>query len=330
MTTNRILVTGATGFVGRHLVPRLRAEGRPLTLAVRRIDACPRAWIEDKDIDVVETGDIDKSSNLGKAFSDVAGVAHLAGLTEARTLTGEDEEAQFYRHNVAATRKLVDAAIAHKVRTFVHLSSLFAATGNVASERLDDASEEKPSTAYGRSKLQAEECVATLSGKGICAISLRLPLVIGPDAKGNWAALQKLAATGLPLPFGAIRNRRSLIGVSSAADAIAHVVTRTWPATASGAYFIADGAVSTAEIVTELRHGMGLGARLVPVPPAILAIGAGLINQRRRMASLLGNCEVDDTRFRQTFAYQSEYDLKETISRSGARGSPATQANFEQ
>jgi UDP-glucose 4-epimerase len=319
MTATRILITGATGFIGRHLIPRLEHEDRHLTLAVRNGGACPRAWRESERISIVETGNIEAAPSLEAAFSHVSCVVHLAGLTNARDAAGRDTTNPFHDANVAATRALVHAALKHGVETFVHLSSVFAVADNSEQKIIDHATAAEPATAYGKSKRQAEECVTQLAGKGIFAVSLRPPLVVGPDAKGNWAALQRLAASGLPLPFGSIRNRRSLLSVESAVDAIAHLCARQWPPTYSGAYCITDAEpLSTADMVTELRKGMGLPPRLFPCPPSALYAAAFLINERRRASSLLGNCEVDDTRFRRTFEYRQIQDLKEAIRRSGA------------
>ena len=315
--TKRILITGATGFIGRHLGPRLEQDGHPLTLAVRTIETCPHLWRGNPDLRIVETGDLAQAAHLDAAFSGVSCVVHLAGLANAGD-TGEGADERFRAANVSATRNLADTAIRHRIGTLVHLSSIFAVTGNVSAEIIDDTTDGTPSSAYGRSKREAERCLTRLPDHGIAAVSLRLPLVIGPQAKGNWAALEKLAATGLPLPFGSIRNRRSLISVTFAVDVIAHLCARAWLPTVSGAYAIADpGALSTADIVSELRRGMNSAPRMIGCPPGLLAGMAALVGQSRRMASLLGNCEIDDTRFRRTFAYDRTQDLKETIRRCG-------------
>ena len=314
MSTKRILVTGATGFIGRHLVPRLTQERHALTLAVRNARLCPSAWQEDQDIRIVETGDIETSSTIDAALADVTTIIHLAGI--ARATANLNGEAALNNANVATTRKLVNAAINRRMETFIHLSSLFAVSDGVSANILDDAAAEMPTSVYGRSKRMAEQHVSELSAKGIFWLSLRLPLVVGPDAGGNWAALQKLAATGLPLPFGKIRNRRSIISVESAADIIEYLCARRWPVSSSGAYFISDGTVSTADMVTELRRGMSLPARLMPVPPAFLSTAATLLHKERRVASLLGSCEVDDARFRRTFEYQTSIDVRQAIRQS--------------
>jgi lipopolysaccharide/colanic/teichoic acid biosynthesis glycosyltransferase/nucleoside-diphosphate-sugar epimerase len=320
MAASRILVTGATGFIGGHLVARLRRDGRLLTLAVRNRDACRRAWLEEDGIRIVETGAIESATNLDTAFSDVTSVAHLAGM--ALSTAGEDQEAALRGANVVATKRLVDAAVEHGIEKFIHLSSLFAVTDGVAADVIDDDTRNMPSSIYGRSKRQSEEFVRELPAKGVFAVSLRLPLVIGPDAKGNWAALQKLAATGVPLPFGSIRNRRSIISVDSSVDVIAHLLKHPCPVAASGNYFIADGAASTADMVTELRRGMGRTPRLVPVPPVLLSAAATLLGQQRRVSSLLGSCEVDDRRFRRTFGYRRPFDVGQAIRNAVPAGQP--------
>jgi lipopolysaccharide/colanic/teichoic acid biosynthesis glycosyltransferase/nucleoside-diphosphate-sugar epimerase len=321
MAASRILVTGATGFIGGHLVARLRRDGHDLTLAVRNREACPPAWLDDDGIRIVETGAIETAKNLAAAFADNTAVVHLAGI--AQSTAGEDQEAVLRGANVVATKRLVDAAVEHGIKKFVHLSSLFAVTDGVSDDVLDDATKKEPSSAYGRSKRQSEQHIGELPAKGVFAVSLRLPLVIGPDAKGNWAALQKLAATGVPLPFGSIRNRRSIISVDSAVDVIAHLLTHPWPVAASGTYFIADGAASTADMVTELRRGMGRTPRLVPIPAVLLSTAATLLGQQRRVSSLLGNCEVDDRRFRRTFGYRRPFDVRQAI-RNAVPAGPAS------
>jgi len=328
--TKRILITGATGFIGRHVVPRLEQDGCLLTLAVRTAETCPPLWRRNSCVRIVETGDLAQPAHLDAAFSDVSCVVHLAGLTNAGK-AGEGAEKRFRAGNVSATRNLVDAAIRHRIATFVHLSSIFAVTDNVADRIIDDTTESTPSSAYGRSKREAEQCLTRLPDHGIAAISLRLPLVIGPQAKGNWAALEKLAATGLPLPFGSITNRRSLISVASAADVVAHLCARPWPSAASGAYALADpGPLSTADMMTGLRRGMDRTPRMIRCPPWLLAAMAALVGQSRRMASLLGSCEIDDTRFRRTFAYDRTEDLKETIRQCGAATRPSNTGSREQ
>lgn len=318
MNPKNIFITGATGFVGRHLVPHLLKNGYQLTLAMREIAACPTDWHDDGAIRLVKTGNLETSPNLSDALAGASTVIHLAGLAHVHGSGGGEAEAEFIRANVQATEKLAAAATESKVSTFIHLSSLFAITDNASQAIINDETDLMPSTAYGRSKRMAEPYVRTLSASGVFPISLRPPLVIGADAAGNWGALQRLAATGLPLPFASVRNRRSMIGVGSLVRAISHLCSRRWPLDKAGSYCIADqGAVSLPEIVTELRKGMGMPPRLIPFPPSIFRTLAKLAGQERRAGGMLGNLVVDPSRFRKAFDFQETQGLGASIRESG-------------
>ncbi|WP_139789276.1 hypothetical protein [Manganibacter manganicus] len=184
---------------------------------------------------------------------------------------------------------------------------------------VSDVTKNEPVAAYGRSKREAEEHVAKLAERGVLAISLRPPLVVGADAKGNWAGLQKLAATGIPLPFGGIHNERSFIGVWSLAEMIAHLCRSDWHSELSGNYCVADpGFLSLPDIVTELRSGMGIPARLFSVPSAIFDWAGALSGRRRQFAGLTGNLRVDPSRFLERFGFKPALPVREAIRHSGA------------
>lgn len=315
-TSGRILVTGATGFVGRHLVAHLLSRQRPLTLAVRAAGACPPAWREDARIRIVETGPLESAGNLAEALADASTVVHLAGLAHAPHL---DDDA-FMAANARATERLAAAAAASGVRAFVVLSSLAAVTENEADAVVDDATDAPADTAYGRSKRLAEGHALALTANGAFVACLRPPLIVGADAPGNWAALRRLAATGLPLPFSSVRNRRSLVGVGLLVRALAHLCEHQWPAEKSGCYCLAETEpLSLPAIVSELRAGMGMPPRLFPFPPAIIRTAALLAGRGRLAAGLLGDLEVDSSRFRRTFGFDEASDLRAVIRESGSR-----------
>jgi nucleoside-diphosphate-sugar epimerase len=320
MSTNRILITGATGFVGRHLVPMLLSKHHSITLAIRRPEACLLRWQNCEQLRLVTTGSIETSQNLREALEGVSTIVHLAALAHVHDAGHVDNDGPFVAANITATERLVEAAGREDVGAFINLSSLAAVTGNASSITVDDKSYFVPPTAYGRSKRAAENAVHGLRDKGVFAVSLRPPLIVGADARGNWATLQRLAATGLPLPFGGVRNKRSMIGVRALAEAIAHLCARPWPAAKSGAYCLADpDPVTLPEVIRELRAGMGLAPRLFPFPGAILLGAATALNQRNRAAGLLGSLEVDSSRFRQAFAFTETQRLHAAIRESGAQ-----------
>lgn len=318
MISERILITGATGFVGRHLVQEFASAGREMTLAVRALGACPQGWRDNSRIRIVVTGPIETANNLPDALHGASTVVHLSGLAHASGNAGEDDP--WVAANVIATEKLTTAAAAHGVRTFIHMSSLAAIARNSAPTIVDDMTCNTAPTPFGRSKREAEKRVSALAFKGIFSISLRPPLVVGADAKGNWCSLQRLAATGLPLPFGSIRNRRSLISINSLIAAISLLCKEKWPATKSGDYCIADEEIfSLPTIVSELRRGMGLSPRLFPFPTAMIDAMARMVNRQHLSAGILGDMHVDASRFRGAFGFAQKQGLAMSIFESGRK-----------
>jgi UDP-glucose 4-epimerase len=318
MGLQRILVTGATGFVGRHLVAHLLSERRPLTLAVRKADGCPACWRNKDHVRIVETGAIERCSSLENALSDVSIVVHAAGLAHVNSRNARDADALFMRANAEATEKLAQAVVRSGARQFINLSSLHAIAANSSPTIVNDETDNEPSTPYSMSKRQAERHVLNTVGRGVFAVSLRPPLVVGSDARGNWRSLQWIAATGLPLPFGRIHNRRSMIGKDTIVQMISHLCSKAWPTEKSGNYCIADpDAMSLRSIVTELRRGMNLPPRLFPVPAFLLHSAAKMARQHRQAMGLFGNLEIDGSRFRHTFGFTSTRTLREAIRESG-------------
>lgn len=308
----RICITGAGGFVGRHLVRRLAGAGHALTLAVRQgagaIAASPR-------VRAVDVGDIGERTDWRAALEGCRAVVHLAGQTPAPGVAAD----RFREVNDLGTARLADQCAAAGVATLVLMSSVFAVADHASAAVIDDHTEPHATTPYGRSKLAAEAHVGAFAGRGRTGVSLRPPLVYGAGAKGNWQRLQRLAASGLPLPFGSVRNRRSLIAVENLCDAVLSVVARDGEPAGSGSFAVADAeAVSLADMLRFLRAGMGLPPRLVPVPRGLLAAGLGLVGGRSTAESLLGDLAVDSARFRETYGWTPRERAVDAIRRSGA------------
>lgn len=318
MKSDDILITGATGFVGRNLVPALLRDGRTLVLAVRDTENVVEAWRHDQRIRIVATGPIESATNLPETLAGVSTVVHLAGLAHVRHSETNDDP--FVAANANATERLAQAAAECGVASFIHMSSVFAVTDNASPVTIHDETDFMPSTSYGRSKRMAEKHVLALAAAGMFGISLRPTLIIGVDAGGNWRALQRLAASGLPLPFASVRNRRSLVAVDSVVKVIAHLCARHWPHESSGSYNLADrGAISLPQIVTNLRSGMGMPPRLIPFPPSLIRSMAALLRQQGRVNGLLGNLEVDARRFAETFGFEEFPDVHESVRNIGSQ-----------
>ncbi|TKT75385.1 NAD-dependent epimerase/dehydratase family protein [Aquamicrobium sp. LC103] len=293
----RIVVTGATGFIGRRLVVVLRERGHAVVEAGRRPGG--------GDPSSVHVGEIGAATDWREALSGADAVVHLAGLAHRDTGAGDDDA--YFEINDRGTERLTKAAEEAGIRAMVLVSSIFAKLAEV-----------RPS-AYARSKLLSEAHVLRLNEhSGQTGIVLRPSLVYAHNAAANWRRLQRLAATGLPLPFGAIRNRRSLCAVENLCSAIVASVEAGLRGEGGGSYEIADEEiVSLADIIAYLREGMGMSKRLVPVAPSALEFVARLAGKSHVAATLFSDIVVDPADFIKTFDWRPPVTTPEGVARSG-------------
>jgi UDP-glucose 4-epimerase len=211
---------------------------------------------------------------------------HLAGI--AHVGAGVDA-ADYDRVNHVATAELAAACARAGVRRLMLVSSVRAQSGPSAPHVLKETDVPRPSEAYGRSKLRAEEAVRT---GAVAWTILRPALVYGPGVKGNLAHLKRLAASPWPLPFASFTNRRSLVGLDNLIAAIGHVLATE--AAIGEVYLVADPEpVSLAEILTAIRSGAGRPPRLFPVPPALFEAGLKLAGRADVWERLGGELVVD-------------------------------------
>ena len=233
----RILVTGASGFVGRALVAELANAGHPVRAAMRQpADVFPRS------VEVVAVSDLTRPVEWRALLKDVVTVVHLAGI--AHTGPAIPEEA-YDRVNRLATAELASAARAIGIRHLVFISSIRAQCGPASDQILRETDPPHPTDAYGRSKLAAEDA---LRSADLPFTILRPVLIYGPGVKGNLERLIRLAQKPWPLPLGLCRNRRSLLARQNLIGAIHHALQS--PAAKGETYIVADPApLSLAEIV---------------------------------------------------------------------------------
>ena len=276
MASPLILLTGASGFVGPHVVAALAQAGYRLRLAQRRPQAVGG------DIETIVTGDLAQPVDWRRALEGADHVVHMAGLAHAGP--GLDE-ALYSRINTEATLELAQAAMAAGVRRFVYLSSIKALSGAFDGPPLSEAAEPAPGDAYGRSKLAAERGLDRLA---LDWVALRPTLIYGSGVKANMAALLRLARLPIPLPLGDLQAPRSLLAVENMADAIRFVLTPDCPA--RQAYTVSDPEpISVAEILAALRSGAGRSPGLISVPEALLRRLARLAGREETFLKLAGS-----------------------------------------
>jgi nucleoside-diphosphate-sugar epimerase len=278
---SRILVTGATGFIGRAVVTSFAAAGHGVRAAVRRTPAPFGSPVE-----VALHGDLDAGIDWRPLVAGMDAVIHLAGIAHAGPGIAQ---ARYERVNHQATAELASAAQAAGIGRLILVSTIRAQSGPVAEPVLTEADEPRPTDPYGRSKRAAEIAV---SRSGVPFTVLRPVLVYGPGVKGNLRALMRLAALPIPLPFGAFTNRRSLVSVENLVAAIAHTLRND---TSRGeTYVVADPQpVSLADMVAALRDGLGKAPGLIAVPPGLVRFGLTAIGRGHNWDQLNGPLIVD-------------------------------------
>ncbi|HUZ33612.1 MAG TPA: NAD-dependent epimerase/dehydratase family protein [Xanthobacteraceae bacterium] len=270
--TTRLMVTGATGFVGRAVVAAF-AHDHIVRAAVRQAPQLPFA----DDVEIVQHPDLSQSFDWTPLLDGVDHVVHLAGIAH----TGGDP-ASYDRVNHEATAELAAAAARAGVRRLVFVSSLRAQSGPAAERVLTENDEAKPTNAYGRSKFAAE---AAVKAAGVPFTILRPVLLYGPGVKGNFAVLMRAARSPWPLPVKDFTNRRSLLGTDNFISALRFVLAT--PATAGETYIVADPGIPPRlpDVIATLRQAQGRRSLLVSMPihyveSALRLIGRDALWQR--------------------------------------------------
>ncbi len=291
---NRVLITGATGFVGKTVCAHLQNRGLVVRAALREKSAAAEGpWDEQAIIE-----DINSATDWRQALWGVDGVIHLAAKVHVMTPTAESLDA-FRQVNVEGTRRLAESAAAAGIKRLVFLSSIKVnGEATLPGQPFTPLSAPHPLDPYARSKAAAEEALHKVGSlTGMETVVLRAPLIYGVGAKGNLAALARLADSAYLLPLGGIANQRSLIGLDSLARAIEIAIFHV---SAAGRIFLAaeTPAVSTPQIITALRQGFGRAARLISLPQSFWRMSVVFPGLAARVNRLTESLVIDDPALR--------------------------------
>ncbi len=277
----RILVTGASGFIGRALVTELAAAGHSVRAAMRQ-----PADVFARSVEVVAVSDLTRPVEWRALLKNIETVVHLAGITH--TGPGVTEDA-YDRVNRLATAELARTAQAVGIRHLIFISSIRAQSGPTSAGVVRETDVPQPTNAYGRSKLAAEEAVRATN---VPYTILRPALIYGPGVKGNLARLVQISQAPWPLPLGLCRNRRSLLARGNLLAAI-HLALEA-PAARNETFIVADPTPLTlAEIVTALRAAEGRASGLFPVPSPLLGFAMKMMGRDDEWQRLGGTLVAD-------------------------------------
>ena len=294
----RVLVTGANGFIGTHLVKLLVERGYDVIAAVRSHDSRVSFGRASK---TVAIGDIEQA-RWDSLLAGVDLVVHLAARVHRGHPSGENEAREYHRVNVLATQRLADAAARAGVKRLVFLSSVYAAVA-------------RGHTLYGRSKREAEACLADLAGSRRLRVTvLRPPLVYGPRVKANFLLLLKAVDKGLLLPLGSVKNRRSLVFVGNLTDAIERCLREEGKREAFERFFVADNeAISTPDLIRRLARHLERPARLVPFPARLIRLAAAAVRRREAAEGLTESLVVDTSAIRDALNWSPPFSLEQGL-----------------
>jgi UDP-glucose 4-epimerase len=298
----KVLVTGANGFIGTYLCRALEAAAAEVVRADRASQPCP-----------VEVGAINGATDWAAALPGVEAIVHLAGRVHILKDTCPDPLAEFRKANVDPTLNLARQAAQAGVKRFVFISSI--AVHGLTSDRQPFAPQDVPDPhdAYGLSKYEAEQGLKEISAKtGLPLVIIRPPLVYGPGVHANFLRLLKLAASGLPLPLGAVRNRRNPVFIGNLCDLILKCLTH--PAAAGQTFLVSDDRdISTPQLLRLLAKAMNKKVRLFPMFAPALRIAGNLTGHSGEITRLCGSLQVDISHTKELLGWTPPFTLEEGI-----------------
>lgn len=319
LLNKNILITGANGFIGK---PLLRALGKThcTVRATVRSEAAAHSLTQFqqlhkiKQLSILNQGELGEKIDWYSVLEGTDTIIHCAGLAHVLSKNKAANLEKFRQINSQATEVLVKQASILGVRRFILLSSIGVLGNSSGDLPFSESSIPNPQTPYSISKLEAENIVKTCSG-AMEWIIIRPPLVYGPEAKGNFKRLLSLINKNIPLPLGAVKNKRQMISLDNLVDFILTCIIA--PKAANELFLIADKeAVTTTELIKILRNVMGKHTPLLPIPTALLNIGFKCIGQSRLIEQLIDNLEIDTSKAKDKLGWEAPYTLHEQLHKS--------------
>ena len=301
---NKVLVTGANGFVGQALCAALRERGEIIRSAVRVAH----------DAEQIAVGEINANTDWTNALQGCGTVIHLAARVHVMNDISSNPLEEFRKVNLHGTENLARQAVAVGVKRLVYVSSIgvngvLTLDGRIFNE-LDVPN---PHNEYALSKWEAEQSLLHTSQEtGLEIVIIRPPLVYGANAPGNFGQIFNAIARGVPLPLAGAHNARSLVYVGNLVDAL--ITCATHPNAAGQTYLVSDGAdISTATLVSEIARALECSDRSFYFPPAVLRAIASLLGKSAQVDRLFGSLQIDSQKIRTELGWTPPYTLQQGL-----------------
>lgn len=310
---SKILITGASGFIGQALCAFLTEKGENVKAALR-----VKKELFPYEFSIV--GDITKEIEWEKALEDVEIVIHLAaqahGVKQGRYLDSQKEVDNLFKANVVGTRALVHAASHQKIKHFIYLSSIKVNGEITYSSPFVEENAPCPEDEYGQSKLQAEEIIKACCHESEMTYTiLRSPLVYGPKVKGNFLDLLNISASKIPLPFLAIHNKRSFIYIENLLDIIYLSLTRS--ELKNETFLLRDGQdLSIPELITEIRKTMKLSSYLWYCHFPLLEFIFKVLRRKQAFLRLSSSLQIDDRKLRSFVGWKPRFSAQQGLKKT--------------
>lgn len=309
---DRLLLTGASGFVGKEILSRLcNSSAYKLRTLSRRVIPDLPANVEMALID-----DLSTHSDFSKELSGVKVVIHAAGRAHILDEKHQSPASAYRNVNVNATLSLANQAIKSHVKRFIYISTI-KVNGESTPAGIPYTADDLPAPqdAYARSKYEAEqELLALKHSSKMEIVIIRPPLIYGPGVKANFLSLLDAIARGVPFPLGSIRNRRSLIALDNLVDLIVTCVYH--PAAANQIFLASDGDdISTPDLVRRMAQAMGRSARLLPIPPSLLILGASFLGKHNKIQRVCESLQIDIGKTRELLGWTPPISIDEGLAK---------------
>lgn len=301
----KILVTGASGFVGQSLVDTLKQRD----ISVAAVGQKLRESNADTFFPVPDFT-IQKAWQEPLVGCDV--VIHLAARVHVMSECSADPLTEFRKVNVDGTKCLAEAAARAGTKRLIYMSSV-KVNGEKTTSPYTELDVPNPQDPYGVSKWEAEQVLHKISAQtDLEVVILRSPLVYGAGVKGNFAQMINVLAKGIPLPLYSVQNMRSLIYVENLVDAL--ILCATHPSAAGKTYLVSDGEdVSTTKLLARLGEAIGRPARLFYCPPALLQLAGRLAGRSDQVDRVLDSLQVDSSKIRRELSWSPSFSLDDGL-----------------